>query len=71
MFLKLLYIVNVSSNKTIIKLHRLCLGVNKGAGKTALSPTFSCNGNNPYFYDKLFLKVRQTQQMLYENVQKM
>ena len=62
MFLKLLYIVYISSYKTIIKLHRLCLGVNRGGGggKTTLSPTFSCNGNNHipmtyYFlkYDKL------------------
>ena len=47
MFSKLLYIINVSSyKKEQLKLHRSFLGV-KGAGggqKTALSPTFSCNG---------------------------
>ena len=43
-FSKLLCIVNKSSyKKEQLKLHQSLLGVKGGEGKTAFSPTFSCN----------------------------
>ena len=80
MFSKLLSIVNKSSyEKEELKLHQSLLGVKGGGAKTALwtalSPTFSCNAKNTLIYlgyllAKFLLKVRQTQQILFENVHK-
>ena len=76
MFSKLLCIVNISSyKKEQLKLHQSFLGVKGGGAKTALYMNFSIQHiavtlkiiiSRPNF----LLKVRQTQQILFENVHK-